>query len=123
MIADPGKAAAELAAHTRPRVDSRKQPGLARPSALAAATLRERIARAEAFELETAKKKRLLVPVAEVERRWAGHVLRARTALLGLPTRARQRLPHLTAADVAKLDRLVREVLEELAGGQGEAAS
>jgi phage terminase Nu1 subunit (DNA packaging protein) len=116
MILDAEKARAEWAAHTRPRV---KANGAATPapSDLAAATLRERLARAEAFELQTARKKRELVPAAEVETRWAGMVLQARTTLLGLPTRARQRLPHLGAADLVVLEGLVREVLEELAAG------
>jgi hypothetical protein len=46
-------------------------------------------------------------------------VLQARTTLLGLPTRARQRLPHLGAADLVVLEGLVREVLEELATASG----
>ena len=123
MITDPAKAAAELKAHTRPRVDSRKSHQGGKPSALAAATLRERVARAESFELETARKRRALVSAAEVERRWAAIGVQLRTGLLGLPTRARQRLPHLTAKDVAELDRLVREILEELADRAGQVAS
>lgn len=90
---------------------------IAPPSALAAATLRERLARAEAFELETARKRRLLVPAADVEARWAAIGIRIRTTLLGLPTRARQRLPHLGAKDLVVLEGLVRELLEELAAG------
>lgn len=115
VILDPAKAVAELQAHTRPRIDSRKAHQSAKPSALAAATLRERVARAEAFELETARKKRLLVPVAGVEQLVTAMVVQARTAMLGLPTRARQRIPHLTAADMTELERLVREILEEMA--------
>lgn len=116
VILDPVKAWAEWQAHTRPRVDSRKEnTDAGKPSELAAATLRERIARAEAFELETARKKGLLVSAVEVERRWATIGAQLRSGLLGLPTRARQRLPHLSAKDVLLLDRMVREVLEELA--------
>lgn len=117
VILDPVKAAAALDAHTRPRIDSRKQNGHVKPSSLAAATLRERIARAESFELETARKKGLLVPADGVERLVVGIIVQARTALTGLPTRARQLLPHLTNADVVVLDRLVREILEEMADG------
>jgi phage terminase Nu1 subunit (DNA packaging protein) len=116
VVLDPVKAKAEWAAHTRPRIDSRKPtPADEKPSELAIATLRERTARAEAFELETARKKGLLVSAVEVERRWATIGAQLRSGLLGLPTRARQRLPHLSAKDVLVLDRLVREVLEELA--------
>jgi phage terminase Nu1 subunit (DNA packaging protein) len=42
-------------------------------------------------------------------------IVTARTKLQGVPTRAKQRLPHLTVADVAVLDSLIREVCEELA--------
>lgn len=115
-ILDAERAKREWAAHTRPRIDSRKVPGAKdKPSELAVATLRERIARAEAFELETARKKGLLVSAAEVERRWVTIGVQLRTQLGGLPTRIRQRLPSLTAKDVLVIDRLVREVLEELA--------
>lgn len=118
QLVDAEKAKAEWAAHTRPRVDSRKVPaaGAEAPSELAQATLRERLARAESFELETAKKRGQLVSVMEMDRRWAAAGLRLRTGLLGLPTRARQRIPHLTAKDTITLDALVRELLEELAG-------
>jgi phage terminase Nu1 subunit (DNA packaging protein) len=123
-ILDAEQARAEWAAHTRPRVKAGNgavaPAGVTpAPSDLAAATLRERLARAEAFELQTARKRRELVPAAEVETRWAGMVLQARTTLLGLPTRARQRLPHLGAADLVVLEGLVREVLEELATASG----
>lgn len=116
-ILDAKRAKAEWEAHTRPRMDSRKQLKSGQPSALAAATLRERVARAEAFELETARKKRLLVPAAGVEQLVTSMVVEARTALLGLPTRARQLMPHLTTVDMSTLDRLVREILEEMADG------
>jgi len=116
VILDPAQAAAEWKARTRPRVDSRKvgqAPG--DPNALEAATLRERLARAESFELETARKKGLLVSAADVERRWVTIGTEIRNGLLGLPTRARQRVPHLSARDLLVLERLVREVLEALA--------
>jgi phage terminase Nu1 subunit (DNA packaging protein) len=109
-VLDSEKARAEWAANTRPRV--RADPN---PSKLAAATLRERNARAELLELRNAQQLGHLVPAWEVEQRWAALVVSARTALLGLPSRARGRLPHLTATDVAVLDGLIREALAELA--------
>ena len=116
VILDVVKATEEWAAHTRPRLDSRRSNGHDEPSKLAAATVRERIARAEKFELETDRARRLLVSSAEVQLRWSARVVAARTKLLGLPSRAKQRLPHLTAADLATLDKLIREALEELGG-------
>jgi len=50
---------------------------------------------------------------------WSKIVVGTRTHLLGLPTRAKQRLPHLSNADLGVLDGLVRESLEELADGRG----
>jgi phage terminase Nu1 subunit (DNA packaging protein) len=40
---------------------------------------------------------------------------RCRTRLLGLPTRAKQQIPHLSVTDLAVIDGIVREALEELA--------
>jgi phage terminase Nu1 subunit (DNA packaging protein) len=37
-----------------------------------------------------------------------------RAGMLVVPSRAAQRLPHLTAYDVAKIDREVRDVLTEV---------
>jgi phage terminase Nu1 subunit (DNA packaging protein) len=114
VILDAETAAAEWAAHTRVRVDSRKGNGGDAPSRLAEATLRERNARGDLFELEYARKKRLVVPAKEVDLRWSGLVVAARTKLLGLPSRAKGRLPHLTVADLGVLEALIREALEEL---------
>jgi len=113
-ILDCEAAATQWAEQTRPRAGGNIAPGR-----LAEATLRERNARADRAELETAIKRGEYVLLAEVDRRWSGFAVQIRTGLLGLPTRARQRLPHLTAADVTELDRLVREVLEEFAEQRG----
>lgn len=66
-------------------------------------------------ELELRTREGELVSAAEVERWWAAIAIDVRTALLGLPTLARQRLPSLTAKDVLVLDGLVRAALEGLA--------
>lgn len=59
-----------------------------------------------------------LVPRRAIEIRFATRVVTARTKLLGIPSRAKQRIPHLTTADLAVLDELVREALEELADAE-----
>lgn len=59
-----------------------------------------------------------LVPAAEVEERVRDDYAQVRTKLLGIPSRARQSLPHLTVGDLAVIESLVRESLEELAGDQ-----
>jgi hypothetical protein len=58
---------------------------------------------------------RELVPRREFLLAYAGLVTAAKTVFLGLPSRAKQRMPHLTVEDVAILDVLVREGLEHLA--------
>lgn len=110
-----------------------RDPAKARgPEAAAGETLlattaaaRRRVIEAQASRIEQDLDRRsgTLVPAREVETTWAALVVAARTLLLGLPTRARQRLPHLMASDLAVLDSLVREALEELANGaKGESA-
>ena len=42
----------------------------------------------------------------------------SRMKLLGVPSRARSRLPHLTLDDVAVIEELQREALEELSEGR-----
>jgi phage terminase Nu1 subunit (DNA packaging protein) len=138
-IVDAERAAAEWEANTRPRVAAGKAAA-GRPagaaegsqapadaagagSPLAAATLRERLARARAIELETAMKERELVPAREAEIRWTGYVVGCKTKLLGVPSRAKQRLPQLSVGDLAVLDELVREALEELADDQAPAGA
>ena len=115
VILDETKAAEEWVEHTRVRVDSRKNNGSVPPSKLAEATLRERKVRGDLFELEYQRKRGLVVPAREVELRWSGLVVAARTRLLGLPSRAKARLPHLSAGDLVVLEALLREALEELA--------
>lgn len=59
-----------------------------------------------------------LLPRVQVEKVWGNAITIARTKLLAVPTRARQRIPHLTLEEVAVLEELIREVLEDLASGQ-----
>lgn len=134
VIVDAGLADAEWESHTRPWVSAGTEPAeppppaepTARrppPSALADATLRERRARAWSMELEIARKTSELVPAREVAMRWSALIVAARTAMLGLPSRAKQRLPHLTVKDLAVLESLIRAALEELADGMDDSGS
>jgi phage terminase Nu1 subunit (DNA packaging protein) len=114
VILDAEQANAEWAQHTRAWVAPGNGVRGPAPSALAEATLRERKARAWAMELEIARKTRELVPAREVDLRWSAMIVAARTAMLGIPSRARGRLPHLTAGDMLVLEGLIREALTEL---------
>lgn len=123
MIVDPQRAVEEWEAHTRPKVPTPGDGRSRAPSALARATRREREARAQLAELEYARKSRTLVPVVDVETRWTALVVAARNQLLGLPTRAKAQLPHLSGDDLSVLDRLVREALEELGSARPSASA
>jgi phage terminase Nu1 subunit (DNA packaging protein) len=82
---------------------------------LAGATMRERNARAKLAELAYRKQRRQVIPLAEVKRSWADYIVPCKTKIRGLVSRAKQRLPHLTASDVAVLAELIDEALTELA--------
>lgn len=119
-ISDPDLAAREFAERTRPRADA---PGVAQAGDAyhrlrierEEENLRAARAKREAEELALAARRGELVPVAEIEASLAEEYTAVRTKLLALPTRAKQRLSHLTAADVRVIDELVRDALGELA--------
>jgi phage terminase Nu1 subunit (DNA packaging protein) len=77
---------------------------------------RKELALALESEQRVAIKAGRLIEAAGIESRVAEVFARCKTKLLGLPRKAKAALPHLTQADVLKLDDLVREVAEELAG-------
>lgn len=131
FIKDPKRAGREWDEHTRPRVAAEKPEAaagagsngaIAPPSALSRATQRERDARAALAELEYQRKLGKYVLLEDYERGEAARIVRARTVLGGLPTRAKQRLPHLASSDLVVLEQLVREALEELASSEQMAA-
>lgn len=72
-------------------------------------------ARAAKLKYETDMGK--LVPAEEVQRRWLSIVSLARTKILGIPSKTRQRSPEMTNEQYAILEDVVRESLEELADG------
>ncbi len=71
--------------------------------------------KAELLELERKAKEKDLVPMTEVQSTWENIVTTARTKLLGVPTKAKQRIPDLDTNAMAHLDDIIREALEELA--------
>jgi len=58
----------------------------------------------------------LLVPAADVESTWIEVITMARGKILGIPTKAKQRIPDLDGGAMACLEDIVRETLEDLAG-------
>lgn len=70
---------------------------------------------ADKIEIQNATARRELVPASEVERTWSGILRDVRAAMLAIPSRVQQRLSHLTAHDVAEIDREIRDALRETA--------
>lgn len=78
---------------------------------------RARLAREQA-DMAAMKNRQLrgeLVEVGTVRQTWIGIARSVRAGVLSLPTRVQARLPHLTAHDVAEIEREARAVLTELA--------
>jgi hypothetical protein len=71
--------------------------------------------KAELLELDRKTKEGLLVPVADVEAKWVEIAVLVRTKILGIPTKAKQRIPDLDVDAITVLDDIVRETLEDLA--------
>jgi phage terminase Nu1 subunit (DNA packaging protein) len=72
--------------------------------------------KAELLELDRQTKAGKLVALEEVEAKWIEVITLARGKMLGIPSKAKQRIPDLDAAAMACLEDIVRETLEDLAG-------
>jgi hypothetical protein len=69
-------------------------------------------------ELARQEMERQLLRREDVESAWGSAVNLTRTRLLGVPSTAKQRIPHLGIEDVELLTTLIRDALEELAAGE-----
>jgi hypothetical protein len=85
---------------------------------LSEASAAEKVWRAKLAELKYKEAASELISAKSVEQKLQNVFTTCKTKLLGLPTRARQALPHLTLADVASIEDLVREALESLADNE-----
>jgi phage terminase Nu1 subunit (DNA packaging protein) len=74
-------------------------------------------AQADALELKTRQLGGKLLDADAVVREWADIVRLSRMAILAVPQRCQNRLPHLTAHDISEIDAELRAALTELAGG------
>ena len=72
-------------------------------------------------QMDRMEKARLLLPREEVDLAWGNAVNITRTRLLGVPSTAKQRIPHLEIEEVELLTTLIREALDELAAGDVKA--
>ena len=70
--------------------------------------------KAELLELERKEKEKSLVAVDEVNIAWQKIITNTRNKMLGVASKAQQRLPDLDNSAVDCIDDIVREALEEL---------
>lgn len=77
---------------------------------------RERIAREQADKLamQNAASRRELLPAKAVADEWASILRMVRSRMLASPSRIQQQLGHLSAHDVAVIDREIRDALTDL---------
>ena len=87
------------------------------PDALKAEKLRLTRAQADKEETRVRRERGELVPADAVAREWSTLARDVRNALLAVPSRCGAGLPHLTATDVATIEREIRKALEGLANG------
>ena len=85
------------------------------PRAVSEAVLAAVKAKRETMALHIDEKK--LLRLEDVELAWGSAVNIVRTRLLGVPSTAKQRIPHLEPEEVELLTTLIREALDELAAG------
>jgi len=72
-------------------------------------------------ELARQEKERELLRREDVKLAWGQAVNITRTRLLGVPSTAKQRIPHLDLEEVELLTALIRDALDELAAGEVRA--
>ena len=73
-------------------------------------------------EIDVEEREKVLVSAAEVKTSWAQIISLARTKVLGIPSKAKQRIPDLDTSAMTCLEDIVRESLEALASSELETA-
>lgn len=74
--------------------------------------------KANLLELDRKTKEGQLLRREDVEQAWNAAVNITRTKVLGVPSRAKQQIPHLSPDEVEVVRDLLREALDELAAGE-----
>ena len=115
-IIDPVKADEEWDQNTQAKAGMEPKDGTGR-SSLTEETIRERKWKAKMAELDYRQKAGELVPVRDVRQQWSMMVVEFRNAVLGVPSRYKQMLPHVPRQDLDVLDKLLREACVSLVDG------
>ena len=95
-------------------------------SAIASATAeRGRLLRLQGDAQETKNRLAIgsMLDAGEVEKTWSDIVRQSRAAVLAVPARCQQRLPHLSAFDVSEFDLELREAMRALGEGGADGAA
>jgi hypothetical protein len=69
---------------------------------------------AELMRIKVEKEIGKLIPAEDIEKQWVGLATITKTKVLGIPSKARQRIPELTDGQYSVLEMIVREALEEI---------
>lgn len=101
--------------------DGEVAPVLSPMMSLADATRSDKYWAAKLKEQEFEREAGLLVSAASRDADEATRIAHAKTRLLGIPSKLKAALPHLAHGDVAMIDALIREALEELANDGDKA--
>jgi len=118
---NPLRPAAE---RTKPQPKQPPPPRAPEPEELPAyndSRARSEYEKANLLELQRKTQEGLLLRREDVELAWGQAVNITRTRLLGVPSTAKQRIPHLEIEEVELLTTLIREALDELAAGEVKA--
>lgn len=115
-----GKGRFDVVASTRLYLERLRTRAVGRPAGengdeLKAERLRLVRAQAEKEELRVASTRGELLPAVDVARQWASTLRDVRSNLLAVASRCGASMPHLTASDVASIERELRAALEGLA--------
>ena len=118
-----GQAPSELLTDSAPTNPEPQQPEPAKPSREALpeygkSRARSEYEKANLLELQRKTQEGLLLRREDAEMGWNQAVNITRTRLLGVPSAAKQRIPHLEIEEVELLTTLIREALEGLASGE-----
>ena len=122
----PQQAEAQQPAAKRDRPDRprRQQPPPPDPADLPnynESRARSEYEKANLLELQRKTQEGLLLRREDAVQAWNQAVNITRTRLLGVPSTAKQRIPHLEIEEVELLTGLIREALDELAAGEVKA--
>ena len=126
---DPGQSLGNgsrpKAARSKPRPTKEAVPATAYqddddPDALDYGVQKARLAKAQADaqEMQNLEAMNKLLQLDDVVQRWSEVTAGVRAALLAVPKRLRDSLPHMSAADLGEVDAEIRRALQDLVDGK-----